>query len=448
MIFRSAALLCMAVFYGIYFTKQYMQKKRGIHTNQMGKGIVKDKGYYTELLLQAAAYILPAVEVWSILIVDSNLIQKIFGLYFAVLGVMLFTIAVISMRDSWRAGIAEGDAMRRELITEGIYRYSRNPAFLGFDLLYFGILIMFFNPILLALTAFSMVMLHMQILNEEWYLEKTYGESYLGYKAKTSRYAGLGKLTFSKLILYGYVCLFLWSVFYFVTCVLYGGPGLSMLWIWPAAAAFSAVRVWMLLGQLQGKTRVPGLLRNGYRAVFMICLCVFLVIEANITTQMHTEPVHGLDYIIVLGAGLRGRTPSNPLRVRIERAYEYMAENANTILIASGGQGPDEEISEALCIKETLVNMGISSDRILLEDRSTSTEENLRNSLHLIGNADASVGIVTNGFHEYRAGLLAKDAGFNNAVSVPAITLFPVGIHYTIREFFGVVQYFLWRLIR
>lgn len=444
MIHRIAALLCMAVFYGIYFIKQFMQKKRGIHTNQMARGAVKDKSYYTELLLLAASFILPAVEVLSIFFVESNLIQKIFGLYFAILGVVLFGVAVLSMRDSWRAGIADQDTKHRDLVTVGIYRYSRNPAFLGFDFLYVGILIMFYNPVLLVFTVFSITAMHFQILNEEQYLEKNFGKRYLDYKSTTSRYAGMGKLTFSKLILYGYVCLFIWSVFYFVTCVLYGGPGLSMLWIWPFSAAFSSIRIWMLCRQVP----VPKMLKIIYRIVFVICLSAFLVIEANITLQMHAEPVHGLDYIIVLGAGIRGRTPSNPLMVRIERAFEYMTENNNTILIASGGQGPDEEISEALCIQESLTAMGISADRILLEDQSTSTEENLRNSLRIIGDANASVGIITNGFHEFRAGLLAKDVGFANAVSVPAITLFPVGIHYTVREFFGVVHYFILRLIR
>ncbi len=56
---------------------------------------------------------------------------------------------------------------------KGIYNYSRNPAFLGFDLVYIGILLMFFNPVLLVISVFAMVMLHLQILREEKFLEKT-----------------------------------------------------------------------------------------------------------------------------------------------------------------------------------------------------------------------------------------------------------------------------------
>ena len=81
-----------------------------------------------------------------------------------------------------------------------------------------------------------------------------------------------------------------------------------------------------------------------------------------------------------------------------------------------------------------------SDERIRLEDRSTSTQENMKYSMEIIGNADAKVGVVTNGFHEYRAMLFAKKAGFHEPSSVPAKTLMPIGIHYTVREFFGVVS--------
>ena len=121
-----------------------------------------------------------------------------------------------------------------------------------------------------------------------------------------------------------------------------------------------------------------------------------------------------------------------------------MKENPDTLLIASGGQGSDEEISEAECIRRTLTEKhGIAGDRILMEDQSTSTAENLRYSMEIIGNADASVGVITNGFHEYRAMMFARKAGFRELSSVPAKTLLPIGIHYTVREFFGVLSFVL-----
>ena len=74
---------------------------------------------------------------------------------------------------------------------------------------------------------------------------------------------------------------------------------------------------------------------------------------------------------------------------------------------------------------------------------STDTEENLKNCLEIIGNVDASVGIITNGFHEFRAMAIAKNTGYTNVYSVPSITLMPVGIHYVVREFFGMMEYYM-----
>ena len=93
------------------------------------------------------------------------------------------------MRDSWRAGVPEND--KTELVTSGIYQISRNPAFLGFDLLYIGLLMMFFNWVLCVVSAFAIVMYHLQIVNvEEDFLLITFGDEYLKYKKKVCRYIG------------------------------------------------------------------------------------------------------------------------------------------------------------------------------------------------------------------------------------------------------------------
>lgn len=120
-----------------------------------------------------------------------------------------------------------------------------------------------------------------------------------------------------------------------------------------------------------------------------------------------------------------------------------MMDNPDTILIASGGQDANEDISEAECICRTLVEMGLDESRILLEDQSRDTIENIRNSYELIEDKNSEVGIVTNGFHIWRSVSIAKSQGHENVSGVPAKTLMPVGIHYTVREFFGYVK---WRL--
>ena len=92
------------------------------------------------------------------------------------------------MKDSWRAGIPDKD--KTELVTTGIYRYSRNPAFLGFDLQYVGVLLMYGNLLTLAFSLFAMVMLHLQILQEERYLTNVFGTPYQAYRSHVCRYLG------------------------------------------------------------------------------------------------------------------------------------------------------------------------------------------------------------------------------------------------------------------
>ncbi len=108
------------------------------------------------------------------------------GIGVAALGVLVFIAAAATMRDSWRAGIPEKD--KTELVTTGIYRISRNPAFLGFDLLYLGLLLAFFNYLHLLFALCAVVMLHLQILQEEKFLTETFGEKYTEYKKHTGRY--------------------------------------------------------------------------------------------------------------------------------------------------------------------------------------------------------------------------------------------------------------------
>lgn len=190
MIFQAEAVLILLAFYGCYFTKMLSQKKKGIQTDQMGKGkegLVK----YIEITMKIATILVPATEAADIFL-NLSLSPgwaRILGVVLGVLGVAVFLSAVLEMRDSWRAGVSKTE--RTELVTGGIYQISRNPAFLGFDLVYTGILLMFFNWILFAVTLFAMLMLHLQIVNvEEDFLIMAFGDTYLEYRKKVNRYFG------------------------------------------------------------------------------------------------------------------------------------------------------------------------------------------------------------------------------------------------------------------
>lgn len=190
MIFQIIAIVIMTVFYGCYFTKMISQRKKGIQTDQIGKGKV---GFvkFIEVTMKIITIIVPISEIISIFVNFSVLPvwARIAGICIAVTGVSVFITSVVTMRDSWRAGVSKTD--KTDLVTSGIYRFSRNPAFLGFDLVYLGILLMFFNLPLYIISLLAIIILHLQIVNvEEDFLIDTFREEYINYKKKVCRYFG------------------------------------------------------------------------------------------------------------------------------------------------------------------------------------------------------------------------------------------------------------------
>ena len=141
--------------------------------------------------MKIATCLVPLAEIVSIAL-DASLFaapERWAGFGIALLGDCVFICSVVTMQDNGRAGVSKTD--RTSLVTRGIYRISRNPAFLGFDLVYIGILLMFFNWALLLLSAFAALMFHLQIVNvEEDFLQHAFGEEYSEYKRTVNRYLG------------------------------------------------------------------------------------------------------------------------------------------------------------------------------------------------------------------------------------------------------------------
>lgn len=191
--FQIVAAIILLAFYGCYFGKMFLQRRQGIQTDQIGKGkdgIVK----IIELTMKVATISVPVAEVISIYVNTTFLPiwARYVGIVFAVLGDVIFVISVLTMKDSWRAGVSATD--KTELVTDGIYQISRNPAFFGFDLVYIGVSLLFFNWILFLLSVFAMIMFHLQIVNvEEPFLVSVFGEDYMEYKKKVNRYLGRKK---------------------------------------------------------------------------------------------------------------------------------------------------------------------------------------------------------------------------------------------------------------
>ena len=190
MAFQIIGIAILMLFYGCYMIKMIKQSKKGIKTDQIGRGKV---GFVKiiELTMKVATYAVLVVEVLSVILNTNFFIIPIrsIGAFIGIIGVIVFIVSVLTMQDSWRAGVSKAE--KTELVTRGIYQISRNPAFLGFDLVYIGMVMMFFNWGLLVTSIFAIVMLHLQIVNvEENFLMEVFGEEYLEYKEKVCRYLG------------------------------------------------------------------------------------------------------------------------------------------------------------------------------------------------------------------------------------------------------------------
>ncbi len=189
MIFQIMAILILIAFYTFYVAKIIIQKKQSIKTNQLGTGTKPKNVLVIERIMSVATVATVVVEIISILGEKTCLKPEIrmIGIAIGLCAVLFFAVATITMKSSWRVGIPEE---KTTLITDGIYKWSRNPAFVGFDLLYLSVCLMFFNIPLLCVSVWAAVMLHLQILQEEKHMQKMFGEEYQKYKKHTLRYFG------------------------------------------------------------------------------------------------------------------------------------------------------------------------------------------------------------------------------------------------------------------
>lgn len=214
------------------------------------------------------------------------------------------------------------------------------------------------------------------------------------------------------------------------------GQSLLYLWLMLSAVCFARFFLWKWAWRNGKRAPLP---RSWLRAVNIVvaaAVTVFLVVEGFVFSGAFRKAPDGLDAILVLGAKVDEDGPSGSLQQRIDAARQYLEENPDTICIASGGQGSDEPMSEAQCIYDCLVADGIDPARILLEEKSTSTEENLRFSLPMLDADTKTVGIVTSDFHVFRALLLAEKNGGFVFSGIPARSTVFGFIHYAMREFF------------
>lgn len=196
----------------------------------------------------------------------------------------------------------------------------------------------------------------------------------------------------------------------------------------------------------QQEVMIHDLIANTFAAVYLYFECMLIgVIIANVIV-VHYEPEKDKDFLIILGCGLRkDGTPTPLLRGRIDRALSfYRQQKTETgkelIFVTSGGQGPNEVISESASMKRYLIEQGIPAEQIVEEDRSTDTFENMKFSKEKIRaiNPNGKVAFATTNYHVFRSGLFARRVKMR-AVGMGAKTKWYFWPNAAVREFVGLL---------
>lgn len=231
---------------------------------------------------------------------------------------------------------------------------------------------------------------------------------------------------------------------YYLAIIVYSGPRTSFAWLWllAGAALCLGAAVCAVPSLQKAFFSIPKALRMGAAVFLVLGFVIFCLAEGCVISGMTggtEETEEPLDYVIVLGAQVRGTRVSRALQQRLDRAAAYLEEHEETVVIVSGGQGPGEDISEAEAMERYLIERGIAPERIRKEDKSVNTAQNIRFSKAWIEKENARIGIVSNDFHVFRAVHIAKAQGIE-AVGIPAPSTLGMYPHYMTREAVAVVK--------
>lgn len=239
----------------------------------------------------------------------------------------------------------------------------------------------------------------------------------------------------------------------------------------------SASLIWLLFGLVLGgmavgvrfcernPDRLPLWMPVSVVTLVLSGAVVLLTVEGLIFANVPELAAPGMDYVIVLGARVREDELSKTLQKRLDKAAAYLEQNPDTILVLSGGQGADEPFTEASGMYEYLIGKGVLPRQMLLEEKSTSTHENIVYSYHLIAGDRESkkprkdgpvpaggdvvlvapdkpiqIGILTNNFHLYRAKLIARKQGLDNVAGIAAGSDPLLLLHLSVRECIAILK--------
>ena len=176
--------------------------------------------------------------------------------------------------------------------------------------------------------------------------------------------------------------------------------------------------------------------------VYIGCMCLIL-------SYSHTNVNYNEDIIIVLGSGVKNGKPNVTLKKRLDASIEYHNKNSDVYIVVAGGLARQKDTTEALVMKNYLVENGIPEEIIIMEDKSQSTQENYRFSKEILEEKNIkhdSIVFITNDFHIYRAKTYAKHCGFENSHALSTKTDLFIFVPALIREVLGVIDMWVFKL--
>ena len=173
-----------------------------------------------------------------------------------------------------------------------------------------------------------------------------------------------------------------------------------------------------------------------YFAFHLVCLTAFLSMTALLVVMAryaYRKCPAGVKSLIVLGC----LSESPVLFARADAAGRYLLLNPESVAVCSGGRGGNESISEAESIRNRILTLGVDGGRLLTEDRSRNTLQNLRNSAALLPDPAAAVAVVTDDYHQFRACFIARSVLKGKVYGIPVHTSRVTMPHYLVKEFFS-----------
>ena len=256
------------------------------------------------------------------------------------------------------------------------------------------------------------------------------------------------------------------SAAYFLVISIYSGIGTSFSFIW---LFFCALFLFLSYGRWYYARNIDRIPRWVPVSVVTTCiagLVIFVVVCILVFSGVAGKDPEGVDYVIVLGARVKEHAVSDSLKKRLDKAIEYSEKNPDTILVLSGGKGKDEPISEAEAMYRYLVYNGVNPDRLLLEERSTSTVENIAFSkvvierhraaekpvpvrpprnmgpegAQMVEDKPLEIGVLTSNFHVFRAVMIARHWGMENVYGIAARSDRVLFVHMCVRECASILK--------